>query len=213
MVERPDAFAAALRELLASLPKDSTTRPKAAASRGLSREIHKIAMGLESTESANRVRLSDGRRLMFAVSGPQDGHPVLYCHGAIGTPLGRSVDVEAIAEAIGIRHIAVSRPGIGGSDRALGRAWSSSRPTFVSSSTRLESVTSTSSACPLADRTRSRSRTSFQVASGGWRSAVRSRRCARRHARPACGAVSGWRWRSWRGRRGCALRWVTPFCL
>ncbi len=66
-------------------------------------------------------RLSDGRRLVFAVTGPDDGVPVVYCHGAIGTPLGPSVDLEAIACDLGVRYIAVSRPGIGGSDPAAGR--------------------------------------------------------------------------------------------
>jgi pimeloyl-ACP methyl ester carboxylesterase len=46
---------------------------------------------------------------------------VLYCHGAIGTPLGAAVDLEAIAAELGIRYVAVSRPGIGGSDPAPGR--------------------------------------------------------------------------------------------
>jgi pimeloyl-ACP methyl ester carboxylesterase len=41
---------------------------------------------------------------------------VIYCHGAIGTPLGGSVDLDAIAWDLGVRHIAVSRPGVGGSD-------------------------------------------------------------------------------------------------
>jgi pimeloyl-ACP methyl ester carboxylesterase len=46
---------------------------------------------------------------------------VIYCHGAIGTPLGGSVDLDTITWDLGVRHIAVSRPGIGGSDPCLGR--------------------------------------------------------------------------------------------
>lgn len=67
------------------------------------------------------LRLADGRRLSYSLTGPADGIPVLYCHGAIGTPLRGSVDLETIASELGIRHIAVSRPGIGTSDPAPGR--------------------------------------------------------------------------------------------
>jgi len=68
------------------------------------------------------VRLADGRRLAYRETGPRDGIPVIYCHGAIGTPMGRSVGLEAIALDLGVRHIAVSRPGVGGSDAAAGRS-------------------------------------------------------------------------------------------
>jgi pimeloyl-ACP methyl ester carboxylesterase len=45
----------------------------------------------------------------------------VYCHGAIGTPLGAAVDLEAMVAELGIRYIAISRPGLGGSDPAPGR--------------------------------------------------------------------------------------------
>src|SRR5713101_4761537 len=67
------------------------------------------------------ISLADGRRLSYATAGPTDGTPVVYCHGAIGTPLGRSVDLERIAWGLGVRHISVSRPGVGGSDPVPGR--------------------------------------------------------------------------------------------
>ena len=67
------------------------------------------------------LRLADGRRLTYSETGPQDGVPVLYCHGAIGMPLGRSLDMGAITADLGVRYIAVSRPGVGGSDAAPGR--------------------------------------------------------------------------------------------
>ncbi len=67
------------------------------------------------------LRLADGRRLSYSVTGPEDGTPVVYCHGAIGTPLSSSLDLEAMTSELGIRHIAISRPGIGGSDPAPGR--------------------------------------------------------------------------------------------
>jgi pimeloyl-ACP methyl ester carboxylesterase len=62
------------------------------------------------------LRLPDGRRMTFVDTGPRDGLPVLYCHGAIGTPLRDSVNLHAIAARLGIRHIAVNRPGFAGSD-------------------------------------------------------------------------------------------------
>jgi pimeloyl-ACP methyl ester carboxylesterase len=67
------------------------------------------------------VRLADGRRLGYSVAGPPGGVPVIYCHGAIGTPLENAVDVQALAWDLGVRWIAVQRPGIGGSDLAPGR--------------------------------------------------------------------------------------------
>ncbi|HEX4009863.1 MAG TPA: alpha/beta hydrolase [Solirubrobacteraceae bacterium] len=62
------------------------------------------------------LRLPDGRRMTFVDTGPRDGLPVLYCHGAIGTPLRDSVNLQAIVARLGIRHIAVNRPGFAGSD-------------------------------------------------------------------------------------------------
>lgn len=66
--------------------------------------------------------LSGGRRLCFAETGPPDGFPVVYCHGAIGTPLARSLDLAELTSRLGVRYIAVNRPGIGGSDLAPGRS-------------------------------------------------------------------------------------------
>jgi pimeloyl-ACP methyl ester carboxylesterase len=68
------------------------------------------------------LRLADGRRLSYSATGAVGGAPVLYCHGAIGTPLSASVDLEAITNELGIRYIAVSRPGVGASDPAPDRA-------------------------------------------------------------------------------------------
>jgi pimeloyl-ACP methyl ester carboxylesterase len=78
-------------------------------------------MHSDPTASCDSLRLADGRRLNYSESGPRGGVPVFYCHGAIGTPLGHSVDLEAIATEVGVRYLAVSRPGIGGSDPAPGR--------------------------------------------------------------------------------------------
>jgi pimeloyl-ACP methyl ester carboxylesterase len=70
------------------------------------------------THRAASLRLADGRRLRFVETGPRDGYPIFYCHGAIGTPLGRSIDLEELTAHLGVRYIAVNRPGIGGSDPA-----------------------------------------------------------------------------------------------
>jgi pimeloyl-ACP methyl ester carboxylesterase len=70
---------------------------------------------------STHIELRDRRRLGYVESGPREGMPVLYCHGAIGTPLERSVELEAIVWDLGVRHVAVSRPGFGGSDPAPGR--------------------------------------------------------------------------------------------
>jgi pimeloyl-ACP methyl ester carboxylesterase len=63
------------------------------------------------------ITLRDGRRLAYSVAGPEDGFPVLYFHGAIGTALA----IGAGVEALGLRYICVNRPGFGGSDLAPGR--------------------------------------------------------------------------------------------
>jgi pimeloyl-ACP methyl ester carboxylesterase len=78
-------------------------------------------MRVDPTHCAS-VRLAGGRRLSYAITGPDDGAPVVYCHGAIGTPVGRSVDLERLTAELGVRYIAVNRPGIGASDRANARS-------------------------------------------------------------------------------------------
>lgn len=65
--------------------------------------------------------LSSGRQLTYSAVGPADGSPVIYCHGAIGTPVAASIDLASITADLGIRHIAVNRPGIGGSQPLPGR--------------------------------------------------------------------------------------------
>jgi pimeloyl-ACP methyl ester carboxylesterase len=79
------------------------------------------AMRTNASDRRDALTLSDGRRLAFSVTGPRDGLPVFYCHGAIGTPIDATVDLTRIAYEVGIRYIAASRPGIGGSDAKPGR--------------------------------------------------------------------------------------------
>jgi pimeloyl-ACP methyl ester carboxylesterase len=74
-----------------------------------------------SRHRCETIRLSDGRRLAFTLTGPADGRPVIYCHGAIGTPVDATVDLRELTAALGILYIAPSRPGVGGSDPLPGR--------------------------------------------------------------------------------------------
>ena len=67
------------------------------------------------------VTLPDGRRLAWSSGGARDGVPVLYLHGAIGTPVRRTPELDPLIAALGIHYIAVSRPGFGRSDPCPGR--------------------------------------------------------------------------------------------
>ena len=75
----------------------------------------------EPLKRQDRLVLRDGRSLSFSDIGPAGGWPVLYCHGAIGTPVQATVDLHRIVDAVGVRYIAPSRPGIGRSDPLPGR--------------------------------------------------------------------------------------------
>ncbi len=66
------------------------------------------------------VTLRDGRRLGYREQGRADGRAVLFFHG-LGTSRVICPTDEALAERLGIRLIAVDRPGIGLSDRLRGR--------------------------------------------------------------------------------------------
>jgi pimeloyl-ACP methyl ester carboxylesterase len=67
------------------------------------------------------VRLRDGRRLTYEALGRPGGFPVLYMHGAIGSPRWRSPALDAAVAALGVRYLVVNRPGFGGSDPRPGR--------------------------------------------------------------------------------------------
>jgi len=76
---------------------------------------------MRSDQSAHRresLTLADGRRLAYTDTGSLDATPVVYCHGAIGTPVDATVDLKTMTDVLGIRYIAPSRPGVGGSDPA-----------------------------------------------------------------------------------------------
>ena len=63
--------------------------------------------------------LPDGRRLAYRQYGPQDGRPVVFCHGGLGAsllPLG----AESLCHRLRLRALCPERAGIGRSDPRLG---------------------------------------------------------------------------------------------
>jgi pimeloyl-ACP methyl ester carboxylesterase len=75
-----------------------------------------VALGPKS----RRVTLSDGRTLGFDDFGAPDGTPVLFFHGFGSSRVVRHPD-DDIATELGVRLIAVDRPGIGISSRQPNR--------------------------------------------------------------------------------------------
>lgn len=71
--------------------------------------------------SARSARLRDGRRITYTAAGPPEGFPVLYLHGAIGSPRWRTPRLDALLAELGVRYLVVDRPGFGGSDPCPGR--------------------------------------------------------------------------------------------
>ena len=61
------------------------------------------------------VQLSDGRKIGYQEYGDQKGHPVFFFHGWIGSRLDFGPN-DDIARELGMRVIAVDRPGCGSSD-------------------------------------------------------------------------------------------------
>ncbi len=71
---------------------------------------------------ARSVHVSDGHQLTIFAAGPEDGFPVVYCHGAIGSPRWQMPHLDAVLERLGIRYLVVNRPRFGGSDPIPGRS-------------------------------------------------------------------------------------------
>lgn len=67
------------------------------------------------------IELRDGRRLAYSAAGGAGGEPVLYLHGALGSPRWRTPELDAVIASLGIRYVVVNRPGFGGSDPHPGR--------------------------------------------------------------------------------------------
>lgn len=64
------------------------------------------------------VRLHDGRLAGYAAWGPRDGRPVVYLHGLLGSPLRGRAEIETLLWELGLRWIALQRPGFGRSSPA-----------------------------------------------------------------------------------------------
>lgn len=67
------------------------------------------------TAKETMLRLSDGRRLAYQEYGDLQGYPILLFHGTPGSRLWFMED-DPSTSAMGIRLIALDRPGYGGSD-------------------------------------------------------------------------------------------------
>jgi len=79
------------------------------------------------------LEMPDGGRLGYAELGADAGWPVLFFHGWPGSRLQGRIGAEA-ATRLGVRLIAVDRPGIGRSTRTPGRSlrdWPAQVATFV----------------------------------------------------------------------------------
>src|SRR4051794_36609419 len=70
-----------------------------------------------SLRAMSTVRLADSRRLAFTEHGRADGFPVMYLHGAIGSPLRRNHELDLVIDELGLRLVFVQRPGFGDSDQ------------------------------------------------------------------------------------------------
>lgn len=84
-------------------------------------------MGMQPSREGlgRRFALPDGRVLGYDDHGPADGLPLFYFHGVPSSRLDlRMFDGAAVAERLGIRVIAVDRPGCGLSDHLRGRGLS-----------------------------------------------------------------------------------------
>jgi pimeloyl-ACP methyl ester carboxylesterase len=67
------------------------------------------------------VALRNGRRLAYVIYGAETGAPVIYCHGGLSSHSDLAFADER-ARDLGVQLIAIDRPGIGESGRAIGRS-------------------------------------------------------------------------------------------
>ncbi|MGH2933590.1 MAG: alpha/beta fold hydrolase [Gaiellaceae bacterium] len=72
------------------------------------------------SEQVDTLRLRDGRELSYGTTGPRDGRPVVYCHSLPGSHVQPHF-TEALMHELGVRLLALDRPGFGRSDFKPGR--------------------------------------------------------------------------------------------
>jgi pimeloyl-ACP methyl ester carboxylesterase len=72
-------------------------------------------------EQIHTASLEGGRRLAYATYGDPAGAPVVYCHGGLSAHSDIAF-ADDRARQLGVRLLAVDRPGIGESSRAGGRS-------------------------------------------------------------------------------------------
>lgn len=65
------------------------------------------------------IATPDGRTLAVSTLGPDDGAPVVWCHGGLSSRLDARLAGGA-CDAVGVRLVTIDRPGIGGSSRRRG---------------------------------------------------------------------------------------------
>jgi pimeloyl-ACP methyl ester carboxylesterase len=70
---------------------------------------------LPADRAGEKMRLSDGRKLAFALYGDPGGRPLFYFHGIPGSRL-EGIMLDAPARELGLRVVAPDRPGMGDSD-------------------------------------------------------------------------------------------------
>lgn len=73
-----------------------------------------------SEASTSILRLPDGRRLAYVQYGDPGGRPLIYNHGLLSSRF-EAAFADGVARRLGLRLIAVDRPGCGGSDPLPGR--------------------------------------------------------------------------------------------
>ena len=69
-------------------------------------------------ERPDTIVLSDGRTLAFDDVGDRSGTPIVYVHGTPDSRLARHPD-DTVAASLGVRLLAIDRPGTGASDPHL----------------------------------------------------------------------------------------------
>lgn len=75
---------------------------------------------IRSMTTPDHIVLADGRRLDIRISGPERGLPLVFHHGTPGS-LSPTRAMERAIHQRGLRLLATSRPGYGGSSRLAGR--------------------------------------------------------------------------------------------